>query len=74
MYVKNGDCKDMTEGEARLLLGNEAEGMTDDQIKVMLDDLRVMANTLLDQMEAAAKGDPEGFAWTIHAHLTGEYE
>jgi hypothetical protein len=74
VYVKWEHCEDMTEGEARLLLGHEAEGMTDDQIKVILDDLRVMANTLLDQMEAAAKADPEGFRWLLHAHRTGEAE
>lgn len=64
----------MTIVEARKLLGQEAEGMTDDQIELMLDDLKAMANTLLDQMQVAAKSDPHDFWWTLHAHGTGESE
>jgi hypothetical protein len=64
----------MTIVEARQLLGKEAEGMTDDQIGLMLDDLKAMANTLLNQMQTAAKSDPHDFWWTLQAHRTGEAE
>jgi hypothetical protein len=74
VYVKHGDCEDMTESEARLLLGNEAEKMTDAQIGLLLDDLITMANTLLDRMQSMVREDRDGFMWLLHSHRTGEYE
>jgi hypothetical protein len=64
----------MTVIEARHLLGQDAVGITDEQINTLLGELSSMANTLLDRMESMAQEDRDGFMWLLHSHRTGEHE
>ena len=50
--------KQVTIEEARKILGDEAEKMSDDQLQTLIDDLSVMAKWALDEaVRVRAQGD-----------------
>jgi hypothetical protein len=58
----------------RALLGPEADGKTNEQLKHLAEDLDNAASTFYDQIQDAWKRDPESVRWIVHSIQTGEHE
>jgi hypothetical protein len=56
----------------REILGSQADGMTDEQIAALAENLDTAATRFFEDVQAAHKRDPESVRWAIHAHETGE--
>jgi hypothetical protein len=60
--------------ECRRILGQSAEGMTDEQIEAMRADLERTADVLFDQMVEAGRDGLEAQRWISYIRETGEVE
>lgn len=57
--------------ECRAILGESAEGLTDEQMLAERDHMVGLANALFDQFREESKRDPEAMRWLLDAHRNG---
>ena len=60
--------------ECRRILGESAEGMTDQQVEGMRAELERTADVMFDAMIEAGKNGLEAARWISYARETGEVE
>lgn len=58
--------------QCRAILGEDADGKTDEQIENLRGSTAAIANELYNQLQADWKADPEAFRWSAYAHENGE--
>lgn len=68
--------KTLTTEECRLLLGDSASGLSDEQIEKLRDDLARVAGTLYDEIASRAQTDYglDAIRWGAYAHTCSDEE